>query len=39
MHLLPRQGDRDPWLHTQDYATDAAALPRADLEDGSLAFE
>ena len=39
MHLMPRQGDRDPWLHTQDYAVDAVTLPRADLEDGSLAFE
>lgn len=38
IHLLPRQGSHEPWLHRQDYATDRVELPRADLEDGSLAY-
>ncbi len=38
IHLLPRQGDRDPWVHTQNYAHDKEALPAADLHDGSLQF-
>ena len=38
VHLLPQQGDRMPWLHTQDYAVDKDELPRADLEDGSLVY-
>ena len=38
IHLLPRQGSHEPWLHLQDYATDKVELPRADLEDGSLAY-
>jgi hypothetical protein len=38
IHLLPKQGDRAPWLHRQDYAVDKADLPQADLEDGSLVY-
>jgi len=36
--LLPRQGDRMPWRHTQDYWSDKDELPRADLEDGTLVY-
>ncbi|GCL60965.1 flavin-containing monooxygenase [Pseudaquabacterium pictum] len=36
--LLPQQGDRAPWLHTQDYASERHTLPQADLDDGSLQF-
>lgn len=39
LHLLPKQGDRDPWIHTQDYQLDKDELPEADLSDGSLIFE
>ncbi|MGO9560641.1 MAG: flavin-containing monooxygenase [Acidimicrobiales bacterium] len=39
IHLLPKQGDRDPWRHSQDYSTDKDALPAADLDDGALVFE
>lgn len=39
MHLLPKQGDRDPWLNPQDYIRDRKTLPRVSLEDGSLVFE
>jgi len=39
MDLLPKQGDRNPWRHTQDYWYDKEALPAADLDDGALVFE
>jgi len=38
MDLLPRQGDRDPWRHTQDYWTEKDQLPAADLDDGALVY-
>jgi cation diffusion facilitator CzcD-associated flavoprotein CzcO len=38
LHLLPRQGDRDPWRHTQDYWVEKDDLPAADLDDGALEF-
>ncbi|WP_334127783.1 flavin-containing monooxygenase [Sneathiella sp.] len=38
LHLLPRQGDRDPWVHTQDYYKDIETLRSADLEDGTLIY-
>ena len=38
MHIMPKQGDRDPWLHTQDYYTDKDTLPAADLDDGTLIY-
>ena len=39
MHLLPRQGDHMPWMHTQDYWLDKEDIPAADLGDGSLVFD
>ena len=36
--LLPRQGNRTPWRHTQDYWSDKDELPRADLDDGTLVY-
>jgi monooxygenase len=38
MHLFPKQGNRDPWRNTQDYALDKKLIRNAPLEDGSLAF-
>jgi cation diffusion facilitator CzcD-associated flavoprotein CzcO len=38
LHRLPRQGDRQPWLHTQDYWADKDQLPSAPIDDGSLRF-
>ncbi len=38
IHLLPKQGDREPWLHTQDYASEKDRMPQANLDDGSLQF-
>ena len=38
IHLLPRQGDRQPWLHTQDYWTEKDELPAASLDDSALVY-
>jgi cation diffusion facilitator CzcD-associated flavoprotein CzcO len=38
MQQLPRQGERQPWLHLQDYAADKDELPRAALDDGTLVY-
>ena len=38
MHLFPKQGDRDPWRHTQDFATDKK-LTRGPIEDGVLVLD
>jgi cation diffusion facilitator CzcD-associated flavoprotein CzcO len=39
MHQLPRQGDRAPWVHLQDYSVDKADFPAASLNDGTLIFK
>ena len=39
MHLMPKQGSRDPWRNTQDYMFDKKLIREATLEDGSLIFE
>ncbi len=38
MHLMPKQGDREPWTHLHEYAVERELLPAADLDDGSLVF-
>jgi cation diffusion facilitator CzcD-associated flavoprotein CzcO len=38
VHLLPKQGEHSPWLHTQNYALEKDALPAVDLNDGALQF-
>lgn len=38
LDIMPRQGDRQPWLMTQDYFDDRETLPVADLEDGTLRY-
>ena len=38
MHLLPKQGDREPWIFSQDYQIEKDEIPAADLEDGTLAY-
>ncbi len=35
---MPRQGDRAPWIFSQDYYTEKDEIPAADLEDGSLVY-
>jgi monooxygenase len=36
MHLFPKQGDREPWLNTQNYARDREMLRAGRIEDGVL---
>ncbi|MCB1696260.1 MAG: NAD(P)/FAD-dependent oxidoreductase [Halioglobus sp.] len=38
MHLMPRQGDREPWLFTQDYWYEKEVFPAAAVDDGSLRY-
>ncbi|MGY9074661.1 MAG: flavin-containing monooxygenase [Acidimicrobiales bacterium] len=38
LHLMPHQGDKDPWRHAQDYWTEKTELPKADLDDGTLRY-
>ena len=38
MHLFPKQGNRDPWRNTQNYALDKKLIRHAPLEDGALQF-
>jgi hypothetical protein len=38
MHLLPKQGDREPWINPQDYAKDRKMFLHGSLDDGVLAF-
>ena len=39
MHLLPRQGDRAPWLNTQCYSEDKKLMREPLVQDGTLHFE
>ena len=39
VHLMPKQGDHEPWLFTNDYYTEKNQLPAADLDDGALLFD
>ncbi len=39
LHLLPRQGDRDPWRLLHEYSVEKEVLPGADLDDGTLVFK
>ena len=38
MHLMPKQGDKDPWRLLHDYEEEKRILPEADLEDGTLQY-
>ncbi len=38
LHLLPKQGDREPWQLLHEYSTEKEILPSADLDDGSLVY-
>ena len=39
MHLLPKQGNSDPWTNSQDYMRDRKIIGKAPVDDGVLAFE
>ena len=38
MDLMPKQGEKDPWRNTQNYALDKKIIRKAPLEDGALLF-
>jgi cation diffusion facilitator CzcD-associated flavoprotein CzcO len=39
MHLMPKQGDRAPWIFSQDYQIEKDEIPAADLDDGTLLYQ
>lgn len=39
IHLLPRQGDRSPWINTQNYLLDRRIIGEGPVDDGVLRFE
>ncbi|HEX7354019.1 MAG TPA: NAD(P)/FAD-dependent oxidoreductase, partial [Mycobacteriales bacterium] len=38
LHLMPKQGSRDPWRLLHEYVEEKEVLPAADLDDGTLVF-
>lgn len=38
LHLMPKQGDRAPWVFTQDYWHEKDEFPAADVDDGVLTY-
>ncbi len=38
MHLFPKQGDREPWINTQDYQRDKKLLKGDTFDDDALVF-
>lgn len=38
MPMLPKQGDREPWVNTQDYKADKKLLGDAPVDDGVMTF-
>ena len=39
LHVLPKQGDRSPWLNSQSYREDKKNLRHSAIEDGVLTFK
>ena len=39
MHLFPKQGDREPWINTQNYKLDKKLLRYGPIDDGVLSFD
>jgi cation diffusion facilitator CzcD-associated flavoprotein CzcO len=38
LHLMPKQGKKEPWRFTQDYWSEKQEFPAADLDDGALLY-
>lgn len=38
MHLMPKQGDREPWINPQDYGRDRKMFAKVALDDGVMRF-
>jgi monooxygenase len=39
LHLLPKQGDHEPWINPQNYSRDKKMIRFGTLEDGAIVFE
>jgi cation diffusion facilitator CzcD-associated flavoprotein CzcO len=39
LHLLPKQGDKPEWQHTQDYWNEKDQFPAIDLDDAAFIYE
>lgn len=39
LHLLPKQGDREPWINPQDYEREKILIGRATFDDEHLLFD
>jgi cation diffusion facilitator CzcD-associated flavoprotein CzcO len=38
MHLLPKQGDREPWINPQNYKRDKKMFRKGEVDDGAMQF-
>ena len=38
MHLLPKQGDHEPWINPQSYAKDRVMFRKSPVDDGAMQF-
>ena len=38
MHLMPKQGDREPWINPQNYGRDRHMFRKSPLDDGAMQF-
>jgi monooxygenase len=38
MHLMPRQGDREPWINPQNYGRDKKMFLKSPVDDGAMQF-
>lgn len=38
IHLLPKRGDKDEWMHTQDYWAEKHVFPTIDLDDPTFVY-
>ena len=38
MHMLPKQGDREPWINPQDYRRDKKMFKKSPVADGVMRF-
>jgi len=39
MHILPKQGDHEPWVNAQNYHRDKHMLRKNPIEDGVMIFD
>jgi len=38
LHQFPKQGDREPWLNTQNYSREKRTIGKASVDDGVLTY-